>query len=155
VSTAPAAPRDPAALLAVAVGGAIGGLARYALAEALPRQEYVTGTGLDAVSGTVWPWATFITNLIGCLLIGLVVHALLVHPAVLTHAWVDRLARPFLVVGLLGGFTTFSALGAETLDLISAGRASLAVTYIVASVVLGVLAVAGSGSLARRWMATR
>ena len=149
------APREPTVLLVVAIGGAIGGLARYAVAEAVPRQEYATGTGLEAATGTIWPWATFLTNLIGCLLIGVVVHALLMHPALLARTWADRLARPFLVAGVLGGFTTFSALGVETLDLISAGRAPLAVGYLAASVVLGVLAVAGSGALARRWAATR
>jgi CrcB protein len=140
---------------AVALGGALGAVARYAIAEALPRQEPMTGTALEAVTGTVWPWATFATNLIGCLLLGLIVHRMLVHPAVTGRPRVAVLARPFLVAGVLGGFTTFSALGIEAIDLVNAGRAPLAVAYIATSVVLGVLAVAGSGALARRWAEAR
>jgi CrcB protein len=141
--------------VAVAVGGALGAVARYAIAEAVPRQEPLTGTGLTEPAGTVWPWATFTTNLLGCFLVGLVVHGLLVHPAVADHARRSRLARPFLVTGILGGFTTFSAVGVESLDLVDAGRAPLAVAYVGASVVLGVVLVAGSGALARRRAARR
>jgi CrcB protein len=118
----------------VALGGAIGALGRYGIAEAIPRIEPTSGYE-QGVTGTVWPWATFITNLLGCLLVGLIVHA------VVEHRSAHRLARPFLVTGVLGGFTTFSAVSVETIDLINAGRSSMALSYIVASLVLGVVAV--------------
>jgi CrcB protein len=127
----------PAVWVAVAVGGAIGALGRYGIAEAIPRAEPTTGYALSA-TGTAWPWATFITNLIGCLLVGLIVHAVVEHRAA------HRLARPFLVTGVLGGFTTFSALSVETIDLVNAGRTPMALTYVVASLVLGVIAVSVS-----------
>jgi fluoride exporter len=126
---------------AVAVGGALGALGRYGIAEAFPRSEPTTGDELIA-TGTPWPWATFITNLVGCLLVGLIVHA------VVEHRSAHRLARPFLVTGVLGGFTTFSALSVETIDLVNAGRSSMALAYIVASLVLGVIAVSLSRALA-------
>jgi CrcB protein len=125
----------------VAVGGAIGALARYGIAEAIPRLE--PGTGYEqTATGTTWPWATFLTNLIGCLLVGLVVHA------VVEHRSVHRLSRPFLVTGVLGGFTTFSAVSVETLDLVNAGQSPLALLYVLASLVLGVIAVSVSRALA-------
>jgi CrcB protein len=145
------APRGPAVLLAVAAGGALGGLARYAIAEGLPRAEPVAGTGLDqGLPGTVWPWATFLTNLVGCFLVGLIVEVLIARSERRRHAAVPVVfAYPFLVTGVLGGFTTFSALGVESLDLVNAGRLPLAVAYIAASLLLGLLAVTAGRAVGR------
>ncbi|TDW23601.1 fluoride efflux transporter FluC [Kribbella kalugense] len=78
----------------VALGGVIGSLARYGLAEAIPH---------DAGG---FPWATFVTNVLGCFAIGV----LLARLTPRHHA----LLRPFLGTGILGGFTTFSTFAVDT-----------------------------------------
>ena len=112
-----------AAILAVAAGGAIGALARWALAEALPH---------DVGS---FPWSTLVANVLGCFLIGvlmvLVIERWPHHPVV----------RPFFGTGILGGFTTFSTYSVDTRDLLAAGHPATALTYVVGSVVLGLAAV--------------
>ncbi|MET7281350.1 CrcB family protein [Kribbella sp. NPDC005582] len=87
-------PELPRVLGVVALGGIIGSLARYGLATAIPH----------AVGG--FPWATFLTNVTGCLAIGILFARLTPqsHP----------LLRPFLGTGILGGFTTFSTYTVET-----------------------------------------
>ncbi len=96
----------------IAAGGALGGLARWSLTLLLPQQD-----------GS-FPWATFTANLTGCLGLGaLMVLLLEVRPP-------GRYARPFVGVGLLGGFTTFSAYTSETRALLLDGRAPLALTYL-------------------------
>lgn len=109
------------AYLLASAGGALGALARWGVAEALPR------------SPGGWPWSTLAVNLAGCLLIGL----LLAVVSRSSAAW----ASPFLGVGVLGGFTTYSAFAVEVLEL-AAGAPALAAGYITASVAGGVLAVA-------------
>src|SRR6476661_3436681 len=74
----------------VAAGGALGAVARWALAEALPHE-----------AGS-FPWSTWVTNVLGCFLIGVLM-------VVVVERWPDRrLVRPFFGTGILGGFTTFS-----------------------------------------------
>ena len=122
-------------LAVVAVGGVLGALARASISTVVPHHD-----------PAAWPWATFVTNLLGCLLLGAVL------------AWVDarhagwlttrprraRLARPLLASGVLGGFTTFSTFSVEVVRMSRAGSAGTAVAYAVASVALGVtLVVAG------------
>jgi len=85
--------------LAVAAGGAIGSVARHALNHAVHTQWLATR----------FPAATFAVNLAGCLLVGLLAGLLATNRIQLPFAW-----REFLVVGLLGGFTTFSTFGLET-----------------------------------------
>ncbi|RBY96884.1 fluoride efflux transporter CrcB [Blastococcus sp. TF02-8] len=121
------------AYLLAAVGGALGALARWGLAEAVPG------------SPPGWPWATLLVNLVGCLLLGLLVALLAARSP--TPTW----ARPFLGVGVLGGFTTYSTFAVETVRLADAGAAGTAVGYVVVSVVGGVLA-AAAGTLAGRRM---
>lgn len=104
----------------VAVGGVLGALARYGVSLALPAGD--------------WPWATLAVNLAGSLAIGLLI------PRLGSGAW-----RPFLVTGVLGGFTTFSALAVETTSLVDGGRAPLALAYVAVTVVGG-LALAAAGS---------
>ena len=120
------------AYLLAALGGALGALARWGVAEALPRQD----------GG--WPWATLLVNLTGCLLIGLLTGALARRSP--EPAW----ARPFLAVGVLGGYTTWSAFAVEVVALTDAGAPGLAAGYVLASVVGGVLAVAAGVAAVRR-----
>jgi CrcB protein len=110
--------------LLAAVGGAGGALARWAVATALP------------VAAAGWPWSTLAVNLLGCLLLGALLGTLAARPP--EPAW----ARPLLAVGVLGGFTTYSAFALEVVALAEAGRAGAAAGYVLASVVGGVLAVA-------------
>jgi CrcB protein len=110
--------------LAVALGGAIGSVARYGLDRLIERRSL-----------SVFPWATFLINTTGCLLIGVAI-AVLVDRHHLP-AWL----RVGVVVGVLGGYTTFSTFAQETLDLIQEDRLSLSLLYALASVGLGVLAV--------------
>ncbi len=102
----------------VFVGGGMGALARYAVSALLPQ----------AANG--FPWATLAVNLSGALLIGVLVRTL---PD--SAAW-----RAFVLVGLLGGFTTFSTLSLETLHLLQNRELGLASAYILLSVGAGVLA---------------
>ena len=104
--------------LLIFMGGGLGALARYALAVALPRAEMG------------FPWATFMANVVGALLIGAIAGALMERTG----------ARAFWIVGLLGGFTTFSAFSLEALQLIEQRQIVLALTYILGSVALGLLA---------------
>ncbi len=120
------------AYVLAALGGALGALARWGVAEALPRTD----------GG--WPWATLLVNLTGCLLMGLLLGALAARDP--EPAW----ARPFLAVGVLGGFTTFSAFAVEVVDLADAGALATALGYLLASVVGGVLAVAAGIRAVRR-----
>jgi fluoride exporter len=105
---------DPALLAAIAVGGVLGAEARYALGRLLES------------SAAGWPWATWLINVVGSLLLGVLmgVTAAQRRP--------HRLARPFLGVGVLGGFTTFSTAMVEVPGLLGAGRPGLALLYLVA-----------------------
>ncbi|MEU0314062.1 CrcB family protein [Nocardioides sp. NPDC006273] len=106
-------------LAPIAAGGALGSLARWGLTTVLPH------------GGQSWPWATFLANVSGCLLLG-VLMAFVLGPWSQT-----RYLRPFLGVGVLGGYTTFSAyeLEAYVLD----GHApALAMLYVLASVISGI-----------------
>jgi len=98
--------------LVIGAGGAMGGAARWALNQAWP-----AGPG-------GFPWATFTENVSGCLILG----ALMVF---LLDVWrPSRYARPFLGIGVLGGFTTFSAYTSDTRVLLLDGRAPLAALYL-------------------------
>ena len=117
------------AYLLAALGGALGALARWGIASALPSSP----TGL--------PWATLLVNLTGCLLLGVLF-------AVLAARFPDAgWPRPLLAVGLLGGYTTYSAFAVEVVRLAESGAVLLAGAYVVVSVVGGVAAVA-AGTLA-------
>jgi fluoride exporter len=118
--------------LAVAVGGALGALTRY-----------LVDRSIEARASGVFPWSTFTINLSGCFVVGVVVAALVDRH----HApqWV----RLGLVMGVLGGYTTFSTFGQETLDLIEEGRLAVAMSYAVASVAVGVGAVFAGARIGR------
>ncbi len=110
-------------LAVVALGGGLGSLARYLLAQALP-----TPPG-------GFPWATFLTNVIGCFALGaLMVFVLEVWPP-------RRYLRPFLGVGVLGGFTTFSTYTVEIHALLADRHWLAADAYALDSLVGGLFAV--------------
>jgi CrcB protein len=110
-------------LLVVGIGGALGSMARYTLAAAWP-------TPADG-----FPWATFITNVGGCLLIGVLM-------VLIVDVWAaHRLVRPFLGVGVLGGFTTFSTYTVQTRQLLEANRPLLAFGYLLGTLAAALLAV--------------
>ena len=127
--------RDRLALLStIAAGGAVGSLARWGLGQAL-------GPWLGTTPAI--PWATFTANVTGCLLLGALTVVLAErHPT-------SRRLRPFLGVGVLGGYTTFSTLMLEARDLFVSGRSGAALLYVAASVVLGLAAVVTGMQLAR------
>ena len=113
-------------VLGVAVGGALGASARYGLDRLIER-----------TLGGLFPWSTFLINVSGCFLIG-----------VFSAAFVDRHHLPAwlrigIVMGAIGGYTTFSTFAAEALDLDEVHHIAVSSAYLVASVALGMLAVYG------------
>jgi CrcB protein len=111
--------------LAVAVGGALGSVARFWLAGVMA-----------AVTGPQFPWGTLLINVLGSFVIGLVGGMTVAPARVAMHPEV----RLFLMTGVCGGFTTFSAFSLQTLELLQAGEIVPAFGYIVGSVVLCVVA---------------
>ena len=118
-------------LCAVALGGALGTLARYAVSRAL------AGDGLG------FPWPTFVVNVAGSLLLGLSI-------TVLVERWPPtRFLRALVAVGFCGGFTTFSTMVVEAAQRGQHGRAGLAAVYLGVSLIAGLLAAAAGIGLAR------
>lgn len=112
-------------LLLVGFGGGVGAMARY----------LVGGWVLHQTMQERIPYGTLVVNLIGCLAIGLIAGA------AERFEMLTPEARLFLITGVLGGFTTFSAFGYETVFLLRRGEPLVAATYVGASVGLGLLAV--------------
>lgn len=119
----------------VAVGGMIGASARYALDQTFP-----TGT---------LPWATLVVNVTGCALIG----ALMVYVVEADDA--RPAVRPFLGVGVLGGYTTFSTYAVEANTLVVDGQPLLALTYLFGTVLAALAAVTVGALSARTVLAAR
>ena len=111
------------ALALVALGGAFGSGARYLL----------SGWVLHHTAAARFPWGTFAVNVIGCLAAGVLVGMVLRADAQGLDAMHANL-RLFLLTGLLGGFTTFSAFGVETIALLRKGEALFAVLNVAGSV---------------------
>ena len=122
--------------LLAALGGGIGALARWGLAEALPS------------SPAGWPWATLLVNVTGCALIGVLLPVLLARSP---RPWV----RPFLVTGVLGGYTTFSTFAVDAVRLTDAGALLTAAGYVAASVLGGLLAVVAGVTAGRALLSGR
>src|SRR3954468_5243609 len=119
-------------IVGVALGGALGASARYGIDRAI-----------ESRSDSVFPWATFVINLSGCFLIGLISATLIDRHHL--PAWV----RIGLVLGVIGGYTTFSTYAQEALTLFAARDGPLALAYTVGSVVTGILAVYAGEHLGR------
>ncbi len=116
----------------VGVGGFVGANARY-----------VVGRAVGDRLGDAFPYGTLIVNLIGAFLVGIIL-------TILTERLVaDPLWRQLIVVGFLGGFTTFSAYTFEAVALMDAGRWGAALRYIVGSNLLGLLLCLAGVALAR------
>lgn len=111
-----------AAISLIALGGAAGAICRYLVTLSL-------GTASD--TGPRFPWGVLAANLAGCLLIG-------VLAAVLMSRSADDCIRFLLITGFLGSFTTFSAFGLDTFELLKANAMGLALANIAASVVGGI-----------------
>ena len=121
--------------LIVAAGGALGAMARYG-----------TGVVVGRLFGNMaWPWATLSVNIVGGLLMGALTGWLAFRGGL--HAESIRL---FAAVGILGGFTTFSAFSLETALMIEKRQIALAGGYVAASVVLSILALFIGLMVARR-----
>lgn len=120
--------------LLVALGGAAGSAARYGL-----------GVQAGRWLGTAWPWGTFAVNILGGLLMGVLAGWLAHRGGADQEKW-----RLLLGVGLLGGFTTFSAFSLETVLLMDRRGVGWAVAYAGLSVVLAVAALWVGLQLARR-----
>lgn len=103
--------------VAVGAGGALGSVLRYALASAVVR-----------ITGTTFPYGTMLVNLLGSFVIGLLYVWLMER----TGARPD--VRAFLVIGVLGGFTTFSSFSLETVTLLMQSSYTRAIANIIASV---------------------
>ena len=114
--------RNADVLAVIALGGALGSLARWGVGRLVPHD---TGQ---------LPWSTLVENVSGAFVLGVLMVLLL-------EVWPpSRLVRPFLGVGVLGGFTTFSTYMLDTQDLLRAGRPGTAMAYLFATLLLGLLA---------------
>ncbi len=128
-----------AASLIVALGGGTGAVLRYQLGRLV--SHLAPGQALS------FPWATLAANALGSAAMGVLIAWLARHDA--TGGGGGEPWRLLLGVGLLGGFTTFSSFSMETVLLWQRGEAGLALTYIVASLVLGLAGLVAGLTLAR------
>jgi CrcB protein len=110
-------------VVVISVGGALGSLARWAVAEAIPHPP------------AGFAWSTLVENVSGALLLGaLMVLVLEVWPT-------TRYVRPFFGVGVLGGYTTFSTYMLDTRSMLVAGRVAPALLYVFGTLLAGLFAV--------------
>jgi CrcB protein len=109
--------------IAIFLGGGLGAMARFAVSSTLLVR-----------AGDAFPWGTLVVNGAGCFAIGIVA-------ALFTSSPYPQPLRLFVVTGVLGGFTTFSAFGLETTELFARGDTGPAVLYVLGSVGGGLVAV--------------
>jgi len=114
---------DPLALLAVAGGGGVGGIARLAVGDLVARRL-----------GTGFPWGTLAVNLSGALLMGMLVGVLGLPGPEAGRSW------SLLAIGLLGGYTTVSSFSLQTLSLWQQRRTAAASGYVVLTFAAGLMA---------------
>ena len=120
-------------VLAIAGGGAVGAVLRYWLS-----------SGVYTLTGRGFPYGTLVVNVLGSLVMGFL------YIWLLERMPVGVAVRAFLLVGLLGAFTTFSTFSLETLNLMEAGQIARALLNTLLSVVLCVAAAALGVMLARQ-----
>lgn len=109
--------------LAIALGGALGSMARYA-----------TGVYVGRWLGSSFPWGTLLINIVGSFLIGAFAESFALR-------WsAAPVTRVFLVVGICGGYTTFSTFSLDVVTLLNRGEALIAGAYMTASIALGIAA---------------
>jgi fluoride exporter len=126
---------NPAALINVALGGALGSLARY-----------LVGIYAGRWLGTAFPWGTLFINVMGSFLIGAFAESFALR-------WdAAQSTRVFLVVGICGGYTTFSTFSLDVVTLLNRGEIITAMAYMVASVVLSVAALYSALHVMRFWL---
>ena len=111
-------------LLLIGLAGAAGTLLRAGLTALATR-----------LCGTDFPWGTLVVNLLGCFACGLL------WTLIRQRAVVPATAEPVLLVGLLGGFTTYSSFALQATEMLSAGRLFAAAAYVGATNMLGIVAV--------------
>lgn len=109
-------------ILLVGLGGALGAIARYLL----------SGYVLHHSTDWKFPLPTFLVNVLGCLVAGLLAGF------AVKQDWFSEQHRLFLFTGILGGFTTFSAFGVETVHLLRHGHVGITALYVGLSVVVGI-----------------
>lgn len=119
-------------LLAVFIGAGVGGVLRYLLSLAVSKDYH-----------GAFPMGTFLINLLGCFAIGYLA-TFFANVVPLRES-----LRLGILVGVLGGFTTFSSFGRETFELMGEGKPLVAVWYVVLSCVLGVMLVFVGHAMAR------
>ncbi len=124
-------------LIYIACGGALGAVLRFLVGGWAQRLSW----------GVVFPWGTLAVNLVGSLAIGILW-------AVFERFLDASNLRLFLLVGLLGGFTTYSTFSMETLNLVRDGQLRLAALYVIVHIVVG-LALAAGGYFAARGVLIR
>lgn len=113
-------------LLAIAVGGALGAVARYGVS-----------IGAARLLGLGFPWGTFIVNIAGSFILGALIELMALRWS-LSQEW-----RAFLTIGVMGAFTTFSTFSMDTITLFERKQHVLALVYVGASVVLALAAFFG------------
>ncbi len=119
-------------IAAVALGGAIGSVARY-----------LVGIGSGRLFGMAFPWGTLIINVTGSFLIGTFI-------ALFATRWdLSQAARVFLTVGICGGYTTFSTFSLDAFYLMERGELLSSAAYMIASVVMSVAALVAAIHLVR------
>lgn len=125
--------RPVALLLAIAIGGMLGGLGRFTISEAWP------------MPADAFPWPTLVVNATGCFALGMLMAFVLGRPG-----RIHPLTRPAVGTGLVGGYTSFSSYAVEVHHLLIAHRPVLGLAYLAASVIVGVAAVVVGRSTATR-----
>ena len=96
--------------------------------------RYISVFGFNKIYVSPFPFSTFLINFLGCFILGLLMNMGISN----TETWP---AKEFMVIGILGGFTTFSAFGLESFQLIESGELIIALIYMFASVTFGILGI--------------
>jgi CrcB protein len=121
-------------LVLVALGGALGSMARYGAA-----------AGVNRWAQSPFPWGTLFVNIVGSFLIGLIMVLLMK-----AGEWRES-SRLLLVTGVMGGFTTFSSFSWETWKLVEDGRLALALGNVLLSVTICLVATMAGALLAKQF----